>query len=156
MAETYGNATLEDIRDKLVSKLNDLVTAMASGYNPKISYVYDHHNVANCQFNAVSVSIESADPSSEAAGSAGITVQYPCGITVRVHTAYQGGLVDEVKNARLINSVVNYLSKYKDLGGGYRVHEVKTILPNEEFEESHTVGGECEVLVTKFVLHTQG
>jgi len=156
MAEVYGNATLEDVRDKLVSKLNDMVTAMASGYDPTISYVYDHHNTAYMQFNAVSVGLDGAEPNNQAFGSAGVTVQYECQFTVRVHTAYQGGLVDEVKNARIINSVVNYMTTYKNLAGGYWLQDVNDVTANQEFAESFTLGGQCTVLVTMPVTHTQG
>uniref|UniRef100_A0A6M3JV00 Tail protein n=1 Tax=viral metagenome TaxID=1070528 RepID=A0A6M3JV00_9ZZZZ len=156
MAETYGNATLEDIRDKLISTLNGMVTAMATGYDPTVSYVYDHHNVGYMQFNAVSVGLENAEPDNVAFGSAGVTVQYRCQFTVRVHTAYQGALVDEVKNSRLINSVVNYLSEYKNQAGGYWIQDIDEVTANEEFAESYTVGGQCTVLATKPVTHTQG
>ena len=67
--------------------------------------------------------------------------------------------VDDVRSAKSEDFPMSAVDKAGWIvgdSGGYRIQEIKTILPNEVFEESHTVGGECEILITKYVAHTQG
>ena len=155
MSEVYSTAWLETARDKIVAQLNTLKTTMASGYDPTFSYVYDYHNVAKLQLNAVSVAIDVVNPDTVSVGSSGLGVLYPMEFTLRVHTAYSGEIMDGVKNARLLNSIINYLMEHKELGDGYRMFLITDITTNEEFAESATLGGECKVIVHQYSRHVQ-
>ena len=156
MPEVYSTSWLETAGDKIVAQLNALVTVMASGYDPKISHVYDHHNCAKLELPGVTIGIDTVAPEFEGVSSSGVTVEYPMVVTVRVHVAYVGGIPDNVKAGRLINSIVNYLKENLDLSDGYRVHSIPEIQLAQEFAESATYGAECTVVVNTYTSHDQG
>lgn len=155
MAEIYGTTWIETARDKLVAHFNALKTTMATGYTPTFSFVYEKHDTAKLELNAVSIGLESADSQNVGAGGSDKAVDYMMEFTVRVHTDYIDGIQDGQKNERLLNSVINKLKDNLDLGGQYRVDEITNITPTLEFTESGTLGGQFNVLVTIAVAHTQ-
>jgi len=154
MAEIYGTTWLETARDKIKALLDMLKTAMASGYSPTFSYVYERHNTAKLQLNAVSVGLQDA-VEGEKAASNNVLEKFIVPFTLRVHTAYSGGVQDDQKNARLLNSIVNKLLANYNLGDGYRIEDVTDISASEEFADSHTLGGQMTVYVRKEVNYTQ-
>lgn len=155
MAEVYGTSWLETARDKLKALLDELNTSMASGYDPTFSYVYEYHNVAYLQLNAVTVGLADAQSETAGMGASGDAVQYEMYFSVRVHTAYDGGTMDEQKNARLLNSITNKLKANRVLGSDYFVRDVGDERSAETFSESATLGGELTVKIEKNIIHDQ-
>lgn len=154
MTEVFGEAFLETARDKLVALMNALKTTMASGYDPTFSYVYERHNVAKLQLNAVSVgggdSVED-----EPMWSGQHTAFWYVEFTIRVHTAYADDNVgiDDRENARLLNSILNKLQVNLDLSDGYRIREITSLKITEEF--GMTTGGELTCVVSVPIEYTQ-
>lgn len=155
MTEIYGTAYVETAKDKLKALMDALVTSMASGYDPAISYAYETHNVADLDLNAVTIGFGGCDPTPQANGGSGQTSLYLMNFTVRVHTAYDGSYFDRDKTARLLNSVTNKIQANLDLGDGYRVDGITNMMVGETFEESASIGGELTVTVWMPVLHSQ-
>lgn len=156
MAEVYGTtAFVEDGRDKIKALLDTLVTAMATGYDPTLSYVYDGHHTADIRLNAATVDFVDAEWSEEGVDAANRAVGILWSLTysVRVHVAYVGGIQDDVKTGRLLNSVANKLLANRSLDDGYGIDEVSNFVVGEEFP--HTKGGYLAVVVHKYVEHTQ-
>lgn len=153
MATIYGTAFIETGRDKLYALMNTLKTSMATGYDPTFSYVYNKHNVAALSLPAVTVDFEDATPENQIASD--YNIKNMMTFSIRVHTAYGGGIANGEKNARLLNSIVNKVKANIDLDDGYRVEEVTDYRANEYFGESDTLGGSLMVAVSKFVEYTQ-
>ena len=153
MAEVYGTAFLETGRDKLYALMDALKTSMATGYDPTFSYLYAKHNVANLVLNAVTIDFEDATPENQIASD--YHIKNIMTFSIRVHTAYGGGIADGEKNARLLNSIINKVKANINLDDGYRVEVVTDYKANEYFEESDTIGGSVMVAVSKFVEYTQ-
>ena len=153
MPEIYGTTFIEDARDKIIVELNALKTTMATGYSPTFSYVYDRHNVAKLQLNAVSVDLESAEPS--LVGTNDYFIRWLMLFTIRVHTAYADGIQDGLKNARLLNSIINKLKGNKVLGGGFRIQDVREVFGRLDFAESDTMGGQLMCVVEITVEHLE-
>jgi hypothetical protein len=160
MAEIYGSYTqLETARDKVKTYLDALITAMATGYTPKLDYAHDRHQVAAIKLNAVTVQVESArrmQPGGEQSGGSMVPIyDYLIDLSIRVHTAYEGRFNDVEKNARLLNSIDNYLSARWNMGDDYYLHNISDIKPNESFSESNTLGGSLMITMIIQIDHTQ-
>ena len=154
MTEVYGTAWLEDARDRIVALMTALKASMATGYDPTFSYVYEHHGVADKRLNSVSVGIAS-QPEDIPLWSGQHTSFYHIEFSVRVHTAYAGDniLIDDQKNARLLNSVIEKLQINRDLEDNYRIYEIAGATVAEDF--GLTTGGEVTFIVTIPVEYTQ-
>lgn len=154
-SSVYGTGYIETAKDKVVALCTTLLTTMAA-YDPTFTSVHDHHNVANLALNAVTVDCDSTDPEIEAVGSAGLSVEYPCILTIRVHTGYVGTFVDTNQAAALVCGVANYLQEHKALGDNYRMLQINQITINNFFEESQTYGGQISAVVNTYIRHEQG
>jgi hypothetical protein len=160
MAEVYGTPWLEDARDRVVALMTALKTTMASGYDPTFSYVYESHSVADIRLNSVSVGIAS-QPEDLPLWSGQHTSFYHIEFSLRVHTAYAGDniLIDDQKNARLLNSVIEKLQTNRALEieelptANYRMHEITGVTVAETF--GLTTGGEVTFIVTIPVEYSQ-
>ena len=161
MPEIYGTAYTEAARDLLKAVLDDLVADMiaAGTYNPVITYAYDRHNVADIDFNAVTVDLLEIEFQIGEQGAAGTGAQvqsfYKMTFTCRIHVDYIDGLHDPTGCAQMLNSVANKLSDNRELSTAYQIKEISDLSADEEFEESHTVGGQLSVVVWTGVNHTQ-
>jgi hypothetical protein len=160
MAEIYGsNTQLETARDKVKTYLDALITAMTTGYTPKLDYAHDRHQVAAMKLNAVTVQVDSAkrvQPGGNQSGSSMVPIyDYLIELSIRVHTAYEGRFNDVEKNARLLNSIDNYLSARWNMGDDYYLQNVTDINPNHSFAESNTLGGSLIITVLIQIDHTQ-
>lgn len=155
MAEVYGTSFIETASDKLITELTALKSTMASGYSPTFSYLYQKHDTANLQLNAVSVDLESIEADYEGGIPNGPRVRYMMTFSVRVHTAYSGGVMDGQTNHRLLNSVANKLMGNLDLASGYRIMGITEIVNREAFDDSATLGGHLNVVVMYVVSHSQ-
>lgn len=158
MAEVWGTeAHFELARDKLKAQLDALVTAMANeGTDPALGFAYDNHIIANLQLNAVS--IEMADLLTEylgVGGPAAVRLRYMIPYDIRVHTAYENGRIDTVKNMRLLNSITNYLNVNRDLGDNYRIDLITTLSNQQDFDDSRTRGGSLQILIEVNLEHEQ-
>ena len=155
MADIYGSQEhFDDAVDKIKSKIDSLVTAMASGYDPKISYCYKGHDQIPVQFNGVTVDFDSAEPD-EFGKASGNVIQYNMIISVRVHTKYVGRYNDNIIVMQLLNSIDNYLNTHRDLSGAYYIINIDGYKTGLEFPESATVGGELRVTVKNVIEHIQ-
>ena len=157
MAEVWGTeATWELCRDKLKALLDALVTAMATGYDPALEYAYDNHMVAKLQVNAATIEITDLQSSYLGIGTPGVSSQQNVvPFQIRVHTAYENGRMDTVKNMRLLNSIANYINTHRDLSDGYRVGLMGNMNPQQTFDDSLTLGGSLEVQIIYYIQHTQ-
>ena len=159
MADVYGTIQwLDAAVDKLVATLNSLKTAMASGYDPIFSYVYDSHGEIPVRLNAVSVELIGVEDNLEGttANDAPFHIlRYEITLTIRVHTNYIGRYNDIRKNQRLLNSIDNWLHTHRDLSGNYYITLTGDFNPREEFSETQTVGGSMTVIIYKTIDHQQ-
>lgn len=147
MPEIHGTPFLETAKDKLVTELEALKTSMVTdAISPLYSYVYQLHNVAHLQLNAVTIDLESAEPN--IVGTNDIFVRWIITYSIRVHTAYSDGIQDGQKQMRLLNSITEKLKDNVDLAGGYRVQEINSLVVRQEFSESDTLGGELQAVVS--------
>ena len=158
MGEVWGaEATFELARDRLKAQLDALILAMVTdGTDPALNYAYDHHIVANLQLNAVT--IEMADLETEYMGvgaPSGVNLKYIIPFEIHVHTAYENGQMDTVKNMRLLNSIDNYLNVNRDLGDKYRIDLTSTLNNQQEFDDSRTRGGSMQVIIYVYINHAQ-
>ena len=156
MAEVYGTnlATLEDARDKLYTKLQALVVAMQTGYNPKLSYAYPRHLTIPTRLNAVSIDFVGCDTKEEGTSGGGkLNYQYLIHFTARVHSAHEGQFHDNIKTMRLLNSINNYLFEKADLANGYIIYDIDKFVSGQHFAETATQGGEMTVTIKTFVEH---
>lgn len=156
MAEVFGTDWIEAASDKLVALMEALKTTMVAGYDPTFSYVYTGHTVANLRLNAVTVELQDYEPSEvQGYGAGSLSMMVNVTFTIRVHTDYAGGVMDTVKNSRLLNSIANKLLKNNALGSDYFVRALRDIRARLEFEESATYGGELAVVIEHPILFTQ-
>jgi len=157
MTEVYSTAWVETAKDKLVARLNTLITTMAAGYDPTVSYLYERHVVAKLQLNAITVELDTVEETTEAVAGdgSGPLKRYEMSFGVRIHTEYSDGIMDGEKNARLLNSVINQAFGQLDLSDGYRVMAINDPSPKEYFEDSDTLGGQVFVVIMKHVNYTQ-
>lgn len=156
MSEVYGTyKILEDCRDKLKAQFDALITAMASGYDPKISYAYGHHAPARLQLNGATIGIDVANSNDMGKVPSGILTGYVIDCSIRVHTAYQGGYIDNVKICRLLNSVDNWFHTHIDLADSYQITNIDNIKTNLVFDDSKTIGGELRVTIKLAIDHIQ-
>ena len=154
MAEVCGTAWIETARDKVVALMDALMATMATGYDPTFSYVYEKHGTADIRLNAVSVGIAS-QPEDRPLWSGQHTSFWFIEFSIRVHTAYAGDniLIDDQKNSRLLNSVIEKLQANRNLEDNYRIHEITGANPALEF--GLTTGGEVTFIVTVPIEYTQ-
>ncbi|MDD4995730.1 MAG: hypothetical protein PHW53_04700 [Patescibacteria group bacterium] len=155
MSEIYGTYTaFETARDKLKAHLDAMITAMATGYDPKLSYAYDSHHTIPILLNGVS--IELIGVTRDSLGQMpGVIFNYYLDFSIRVHTNYIDRWHDPTKNARLLNSLDNYLSARLNLADGYRIFSITDHQTGLEFPESGTLGGQMKVTVKITIDHAQ-
>jgi hypothetical protein len=155
MADIYGaQEQFDDAVDKVKALIDDLITAMSTGYSPKISYCYKGHHQIPVQFNAVTVDFDSTEPD-EFGKASGNLILYMMKISIRVHTKYNGRYADGVIITQLLNSVDNYLNTHRDLSGAYDIIKVDGHKTGVAFPESATMGGELMVTVKTYIEHIQ-
>jgi len=152
MGEVYGTAFIETGRDKLKVLLDALITSMAAD-DPKISYAYDGHDTADIQLNGATVDFEAATWDGNYPNRPTIGLLWELNYSIRVHVAYIGGIMDGVMVSRLLNSVANKMFDNRDLGSGYRITAITSMIPDEPF--NHTLGGSLSLTISKFVEHIQ-
>lgn len=150
MADSYGTTPIfDDLRDLIETNLNLLKTALAS-IIPTISYVYNRHNIAKLQLNALTCEFNTVDQEPEG-HSEGYFVDYNIEVNIRVHTGYIGRLindpVDTQEITRLIDSVNNWFMTHLSLSSDYKIINMTEMVPFEEFSESATFGGSVTYLV---------
>lgn len=155
MPVSHGTAWLETAKDKLVVELNALLASMVTdSISPLYGYVYEKHNVAYLQLNAVTVDLESVG-GGEPTGTNDKFIRWRPRYSVRVHTAYADGIQDGQEQMRLLNSIAEKLHLNHDLGDLYRVQMVDGFIVRQEFSESDTLGGELEIEVSIDVEYVQ-
>ena len=157
MAEIYKAAqstALESVRDTVVGKLEAMVW---TGISPDIDYVYEEHDIADMSFNAVSVGISSClrEEVGGATSPTGPVYNYMVAVVIRVHTAVAGEYNDEIKAARLLQSINNLLAENNALAAGMVITGDAGFEFGETFEDSDTVGGSLSFTVQTTSAHTQ-
>lgn len=163
MAVVWGTQYIETARTLLYARLTELVTQMSTGYDPTFVEAFDHHLVSAILPNAITLGLERADEidGSSAIGTTGILAEHRMVFSIRVHTDYVGGWQDEMKQARLLESVENKLHAKLVLTSALQprsqiyISAVGTILIGQSFEDTNTIGGSITGAVTSVVEHTQ-
>lgn len=131
-------------KSKLYDQLLAAKAAMAGLVEPDIDYLYDRHQKASMRLNAISIDFVSADRAMVGNGSSPI-IQHEIFYSIRAHTQYRGRYNDNEINARLLESIANWLNAHLDLGDGYRIANIGGYESNAAFAESATVGGQLDV-----------
>lgn len=154
MATVYGTSFTDTAHAALLSAMNALITATAVGYDPRLGHAYGNHRTAKLQVNAVTLELSGASPDEELwAGDA--QIRWMLTFTVRVHTDYDPGKQDALKQARLLNSITSKLLANRTLASGFRVENIDNLQTGLTFDDSQTLGGSLEVMVSTNVLYTQ-
>ena len=154
MAEIFGQAWTETAKDKVKVLLDALLATMAAGYDPTFSYTYDRHNVADLDLNAVTVSALDFETEPIGAGTNPLT-NHMIRLSIRVHTAYNGGVEKSDTNIKLLNSIANKLLNNENLLNNYRVEQILDVEATKEFEESGSLGGELIAIISFIETHIQ-
>ena len=154
MADVQGTQFADDARDKLVVLMDALIVSAASD-DPKLGFSYDRHRVAKLQLNAVSVDLQSADTESVFVDDDGPRPEWQLTFSFRVHTGYEGDIVDGRTTTRLMEGVANKLQANQDMENNYRMVQIVSMENHLTFTESATVGGEVTALITIDVCYTQ-
>ncbi len=153
--DVYGdNDVYHDAVDKIYSQLNTLKTSMAA-LDPTFSYLYKNHRSADLRLNAVSLGIAPSDSEYVTKSPAEAMSVHSINISVRVHTAYAGGQMDEPTNMRLLNSIETHLYNNVWLGDNHVTEFITGVDPAVSFDDSATLGGEMIVSVKVFGGYTQ-
>lgn len=156
MPNVYGDDFMEGGRNVLVAQMTALMASMSTaGTDPTFSYIYNTHNVAKLELNAVSIAgVDSTIDDSEM-WSSQLQIHWLMEFTIRVHTNYTGDNIgiDDLANSRLLNSIINKLQSNKDLGDCFRMESVSDINIAEEF--GLTTGGELTVVISTTVDYPQ-
>lgn len=152
MSTTYGdNNEFEDIRTAVVALMNGLKTQMVTdSVVPAIASVYNKPTAdPNITFNAVAVSMESADL--DVVGVfAGPVATIIAQVTIRVMIGNADAEVDEVVFWQLANSIENWINERRsfDIAGAYDETSPQFVLLGSHhieliglFEDTQTVGG---------------
>jgi hypothetical protein len=156
MANYYGTTdSIDGLRTLFATHLNTLMTAMASGYDPTFSYIYNYHIVAPLRLNAVTIGIGAGLTADMYGMDGGVGHEYVIPVELRVHTGYIGDTKDEQKIARLLQSLDNYFNTNKSLGSNYELMRTMSVDPNVTFGDSYTIGGSITFEVKIFINHVQ-
>ncbi len=163
MTVVWGTQYIETARQLLYARLVELVSDMSTGYDPTFAEAHDHHLVAGLVPNAITIGLDSAAtvPGSMGVGSGDNYAKHALVFGIRVHTDYVGGWQDEMKQARLLESIENklrariYLATADQPRSEITIESVGPIQTTQSFEETSTIGGSIMVAVTITVGHTQ-
>lgn len=158
MATSHGTEWLETGKDEIVAELNVLLASMpGAGINPLYSFVYERHNVAKLELNAVTIDFEGMDgESGEPVAANNKAIRWLPIYSIRVHTARINGIQDGQKQMRLLNSIAEKLHlNHKLADTGFHVQMIDDLTVREEFTESYTNGGHLHVMVSKDVEYIQ-
>jgi len=163
MATIYGdNTILDDLRAELKQQMDNLLAAMVAGsVSPRPAAVYNTHEYAKMILPAVSIGIgDISTRGMESGRSAGvgsqITETYEIRTTIRVHSDWRGGYLDQITVTRLLNSISNWITSHRHLTStGFNWLEIEGADPNREFTESLTIGGELTLRVCFALSHAQ-
>lgn len=171
MAIIHGdNQIFEDCRLALKTLMDELKTAMdTDSDDPRPAAVYDGHEQMKMSLPAISVDFlglindGKARIQGRAAGAGQIVVRYPLLGEIRMHTDYRDGYRDNIKLARLLNSVNNWIETHRDFSAdldsgdvvSFQVTNVTDLTMNDEFPESLTLGGKIRLSLVTIVTHTQ-
>jgi len=143
--DVYGsNDVYHDAVNKIYSQLNTLKTSMAA-LDPTFSYLYKNHRAADLRLNAVSLGINPSDSEYLTMSTTEAVALHTINISIRVHTAYVGGQMDEAKNMRLLNSIETHLYNNVWLGNNHVIEFIAGVDPMVLFDDSATLGGEMTV-----------
>ena len=153
--DVYGsNDVYHDAINKIYDQLNTLKTSMAS-LDPTFSYLYKNHRSADLRLNAVSLGIAPSDSEYLTMSTAEAVGVHTINISIRVHTAYAGGQMDEGSNMRLLNSMETHLYNNVWLGDNFVIEYIAGIDPAVTFDDSATLGGEMTVSIKRVGGYTQ-
>lgn len=152
----YGTDIFDATRVKIKALLNDLTTSMSGSTAPHFEEVIPQHNAVITDLNAVSVDLDSYNNMPSGLDE-GVRTRYNMSWSIRIHTAYMGGVVDSLTNTRLMDSVNSYLNTHKELDAdsNWDIDIVNGGSNRTEFIESFTTGSELIVEITKTICHTQ-
>jgi subtilisin-like proprotein convertase family protein len=142
----YGtNDAIIDGKTRLYDQLTAAKAAISGSYTPDFDYLYDRHQKASMRLNAVSIDFEGS--TQETIGNYGTSPirQNILIYSIRAHTQYRGRHNDNEVNARLLESISNWLNAHLNLGDGYRIAEIGGFETEIEFAESNTIGGQLNV-----------
>ena len=124
--------------------------------DPTFTSVHERHDVPNLVVNSVSIALDIAETISQGYSGSTKAVAHQMQFSLRVHTSLAPyGIRDDQKNARLLNSLLNKMKQNVNLGDQYIITAIDSIVPNEEFTESESFGGEMMITVIRGVIHTQ-
>lgn len=171
MAIIHGdNQIFEDCRAALKNLMDELKSAMdTDSDDPRPAAVYDGHEQVKMNLPAISVDFLGLIDDGvnrilgRSAGVGQIVVRYPLAGEIRIHTDYRGGYRDNIKLARLLNSVNNWIETHRDFSADidsgstvfFQLTKVLSVTMNDEFSESLTIGGKIQMILVTTVTHTQ-
>lgn len=163
MAYSYGEGYIADCRALILARVEALKASMQTSLiTPRPVAVHDHHAVARLNLPAVTIGFEGEERMKLVAFNGALGggtkyggVSHTLIFTIHVHTDFAGGRQDEVKQARLLTSLGNYLLEKMDLDTAYRIIEISGVRTGLEFQDSATLGAEVAIQVNVMIAHTQ-
>lgn len=146
------STVLEDVRDALKTKLDAIDWTDVS---PDIDHVYNNHNQANIEFNAVSIGIVSDEKEliGLRSSSIGPLINHLITVELRIHIAVGERHNDYDIFWRLANSINNFLGRNNELASQMHITEPGTIVGAQTFDESDTVGGSLTFVILYTTAH---
>lgn len=155
MGIVYGdNQLFEDMRTGLYNQMVSLMNAM-SGDDPKPLAIYDNHQVLNPQYPSISIEIIKVENENPEQTGLDVSshVDYIFNAEIRVLMQFEGREFDEINCLRLLNSINNWLEIHRTALGNYLDIESSEI--GIDFPESHSIGGQLNLVIRKISTHTQ-
>lgn len=144
MGTVYGTGWIDAAYTHLDTLMDALVVSMAAD-DPKPSYVYRGHNTAYVQLNGITIDLADVELGHLASDSQNVCINWNLVYSIRVHTAYEGGINDPQTNWRLLNSIYNKLMANRHPDTEYYIRTIGAFTLDEEF--LYTLGGSLQVVV---------
>lgn len=152
MATIYGTRdVLEGIRTLIVAELSALKTYMASNaIDPAIASVHSvHHGDPALTFPAVSAGLTVSDhdlPAAQTASGGPVIVDMVTA-EIRIMIGNRNAYMDEIKIARLMQSVMNWMQEQRALSSDYRIWNTMRTENAVRFEDTDTIGGVVTMMI---------
>ena len=138
--------------------MKDAVDGLYGLFNDDESFgnVYDRHNKADLDLPAISVGPGTATPNPDdgARYTSQDIVYWDLTTTIRVHTAYTGGVLDQSGTINLVDDVLQKLRDNISAIANYKITG-QSVAYDLGFEESETRGAQIEVMMLTYVQYTQ-
>lgn len=116
--------------------------------------VYNGHNIANMDLDAITLGVETHEQDDLALGS-DLMINHRIILSIRVHTAYANQDHEQQATIELLDAIVTKLKQNINLPNQYRLMGFSASNYRADFEESASRGGQVDITVHIVKTYTQ-